>query len=83
VIGLFAIAAIAFNGTSALRSHAGALSLVTALPAMVLVLVLVLVLVGPGLAEWASARSRILVPVAAALAPRLAELGAASSYSVV
>jgi phosphatidyl-myo-inositol alpha-mannosyltransferase len=70
VLGLFAVAAIAFASTPALEAHAGALILVAVVPAVLLVLVIL----GPWLAERSSPRSPMLQKAAAALAIRLTEL---------
>jgi phosphatidyl-myo-inositol alpha-mannosyltransferase len=70
VLGLFAVAAIAFASSPALQTHAGALILVAAVPAVLLVLVIL----GPWLAERSSPRSPVLQKAAAALAIRLTEL---------
>lgn len=70
VLGLCAVAAIAFAGTTALETHAGALALVAG-PAAVLLLV---VLIGPWAFERVSPRSPIFQKVATGLAVRLSEL---------
>jgi phosphatidylinositol alpha-mannosyltransferase len=70
VLGLLAVAAVAFASSPALETHAGALIVVAVVPA----LVLVLVILGPWLAERSSPRSPTLQKVAAALAIRLTEL---------
>lgn len=70
VLGLFAVAAIAFASTPALQAHAGALTLVAAVPAVLLMLVIL----GPWLAERSSRRSPVLRKAASALAVRLTEL---------
>ena len=63
VLGLFAVAAIAFAGTPALQAHAGALALVALVPA----LLLVLVLLAPWIVERTSPRSAVLQPITARL----------------
>ena len=70
VLGLFAVAAIAFASTPALDAHAGALMLVAVVPAVLLALVIL----GPWLAERVSPRSPVLQKAASMLALRLAEL---------
>lgn len=70
VLGLLAVAAIAFASTPALHAHAGALTLVAVVPAVLLALVIL----GPWLVERASPRSPLLQKAAAALAIRLTEL---------
>lgn len=70
VLGLFAVAAVAIASTPALQAHAGALTLVAAVPAALLVLVIL----GPWLAERSSPRSPMLRTAASALAIRLSEL---------
>jgi phosphatidyl-myo-inositol alpha-mannosyltransferase len=70
VLGLFAVAAIAFASTPALEAHAGALALVAVVPGVLLVLVLL----GPWLAERSSPRNPMLQKAAAVLAVRLTEL---------
>jgi phosphatidylinositol alpha-mannosyltransferase len=70
VLGLLAVAAIAFASTPALQAHAGALSLVALVPAVLLVLVLL----APWLVERTSPRSPVLQRAASALAVRLSEL---------
>jgi phosphatidyl-myo-inositol alpha-mannosyltransferase len=70
VLGLFAVAAVAFAGTRALQAQAGAIALVAA----VAVVLLVVVILAPWLAEHVAARGRMLGKAAAALAIRLTEL---------
>ncbi len=70
VLGLFAVAAIAFASTPALRAHAGALTLVAVVPAVVLALVIL----GPWLMERVSPRSPMLKKAASGLALKLTEL---------
>ncbi len=70
VLGLFAVAAIAFASTPALQAHAGALTLVAVVPAVLLTLVLV----GPWAMEHVSPRSEMLKKAAAGLALKLTEL---------
>jgi phosphatidyl-myo-inositol alpha-mannosyltransferase len=70
VLGLFAVAAIAFAGSSVLEEHAGALTLVVVVPAVVLVVVIL----GPWAAGRASPRSPLLQKAAEVLAVRLTEL---------
>jgi phosphatidylinositol alpha-mannosyltransferase len=70
VLGLFAVAAIAFASSRALQAQTGAMTLVAVVPAVLLVLVLL----GPSLMERASPRSPMLQKAATALAIRLTEL---------
>jgi phosphatidylinositol alpha-mannosyltransferase len=70
VLGLFAVAAIAFAGKTALEAHVGALGLVAVLPAVLLPAVLM----GPWIFGRVSPRSPLLQKVASALAVRLSEL---------
>jgi phosphatidyl-myo-inositol alpha-mannosyltransferase len=70
VLGLFAVAAIAFASTPALQAHAGAMTLVAVVPAVLLVLVIL----GPSLVERTSPRSPMLRKAASAAALRLSEL---------
>ena len=70
VLGLFAVAAIAIAGSSALDAHAGALTLVLVVPAVVLIVVIL----GPWLIGRASPRNPLLRKSAEALAVRLTEL---------
>jgi phosphatidylinositol alpha-mannosyltransferase len=70
VLGLFAVAAIAFASTPALQAHAGALTLVAVVPAVMLALVIL----GPWLMERVSPRSPMLKKAASALALTLTEL---------
>jgi phosphatidylinositol alpha-mannosyltransferase len=70
VLGLIAVAAIAFAGAPALDAHIGALGLLVAVPAALLLFVLL----APWLAERWSPRSPTLQRLATTLAVRLAEL---------
>jgi phosphatidylinositol alpha-mannosyltransferase len=70
VLGLFAVAAIAFASTPALEAHAGALALVAIVPSVLLALVLL----APSIMERVSIRSPVLKKAASALALRLTEL---------
>jgi phosphatidyl-myo-inositol alpha-mannosyltransferase len=70
VLGLLAVAAIAFATTPALQTHTGALTLVALVPAVLLMMVIL----APWLAERSSPRSPMFQKVASALAIRLTEL---------
>jgi phosphatidyl-myo-inositol alpha-mannosyltransferase len=70
VVALFGVAAIAFASTPALKAHAGALTLVALVPAVLLALVLL----GPSLMERVSPRSPMLQKAATAFAVKLTEL---------
>jgi phosphatidyl-myo-inositol alpha-mannosyltransferase len=70
VLGLFAVAAIAFASGPALDAHAGALTLVVVVPAVLLIVVVL----GPWLMARASPRSPVLQKAAETLAVRLTEL---------
>jgi phosphatidylinositol alpha-mannosyltransferase len=70
VLGLFAVAAIAFASVPALQAHAGGLALVAIVPAVLLALVLT----APWLMDRLSPRSPLLERVSSALAVRLREL---------
>ncbi|HEX2233161.1 MAG TPA: lysylphosphatidylglycerol synthase transmembrane domain-containing protein [Thermoleophilaceae bacterium] len=70
VLGLFAVAAIALAGSSVLEAHAGALTLVVIVPAVLLIVVIL----GPWAFGRASPRSPLLRKAADVLAVRLSEL---------
>lgn len=70
VLGLSAVAAIAFAGTTTLEAHAGPLALVAVVPAVLLIVVLM----APWLFERTSPRSPVLKKAASALAVGLSEL---------
>jgi phosphatidyl-myo-inositol alpha-mannosyltransferase len=70
VLGLFAVAAIAFASTPAIEANAGALTLVVIVP----VVLLVVVILGPWLVGRASPRNPMLRKAAETLHVRLTEL---------
>jgi phosphatidyl-myo-inositol alpha-mannosyltransferase len=70
VVGLLAVAAIAFASSSALDAPSGALILIAVVPAVVLLLVIL----APWLMERVSPRSPVLQKTASALAIKLTEL---------
>jgi phosphatidyl-myo-inositol alpha-mannosyltransferase len=70
VLGLLAVAAIAFASVPALQAHAGGLTLVAVVP----LVLLALVLTAPWLMERLSPRSPLLERVSSALAVKLREL---------